>query len=109
MSRIKRGLVSSKGAVVMLMVMAIAGASAIYLSYSGQLLRFAGKQKKHGQIKYYDYVLVRGIFDYTVNAIKERWCMSESWDRDLSCNFNDMNFLLNIKGILKGYYGRLLP
>ena len=65
-------------------------ASDYYITHTIGLSRGVAKQKSKSEYDYYTTTLTHGVFNYTVNAIKERWCMDSNWARDIDCKGPEM-------------------
>ncbi|WP_372654892.1 hypothetical protein [Halobacteriovorax sp.] len=74
----------------------IAAAGSFYLMNNmNSLLKILNKEKQKINTEYTTEKFSQGVFNYTLYAIKNRWCMSRNWDRDFECGEDMKSVVFN--------------
>ncbi|MGI4993348.1 hypothetical protein ACRXCV_11995 [Halobacteriovorax sp. GFR7] len=74
-----------------------ASVAAAYLTMNlNKVLDVVSKKKKDGRINAEIDTFTRGLISYTSHALKNRWCMDESWERSEKCS-GDMQEVISNK------------
>ncbi len=77
---------SNQGSVLIGVLMALGLAAFFYVGSSTSFFKSLTRQKTKSHLDLLTKSLNNAIFNYTSYAIKERWCLEESWGRDTSCS-----------------------
>jgi hypothetical protein len=76
---------NQQGSVLIGVLLALGIAGFAYVSTSTSFFKTLTQQKAKTELDVLSKSLTSAIFNYTTYAIKERWCMDDSWGRDQSC------------------------
>lgn len=81
------------GAVIAFIIIATVAAGA-YIIRTTDLVKRGAERTSQVRINHQVDSIGKGFLNYTIYAIKERWCMDESWGRDTRCGDGDMQAFL---------------
>lgn len=79
-----------RGGAAIAFIMIAAVAAGAYIIRTTDLVKRGADRTSQVRINHQIESIGKGFLNYTIYAIKERWCMDESWGRDERCGDGDM-------------------
>lgn len=80
-----------RGGAAIAFILIAAVAAGAYIMRTTDLVKRGSERTAQVRINHQVDSIGKGFLNYTIYAIKERWCMDESWGRDYACGGGDMS------------------
>jgi hypothetical protein len=83
---------NQKGVGLIGIIVVLGVASYLLFQNSDILFKVAKQKKSTNELNISAKIFTNGLFNYTLYAVKERWCMDKVWGKDKACSSSsDMN------------------